>query len=141
VTALDDEDAIESPVAQPAEGVTYARKIDKREAWLDWLAPADVLARRVRAFDPDPGACGRLAGSVVKIWSASADLDAPGAEPGTVLSASADGVWVACGRGALRIGQLQRAGGRRLPARDFLAGTPVRPGDRWEMLAAASDSP
>jgi methionyl-tRNA formyltransferase len=139
VTALDEAPAgIWAPVAQPSEGITYAHKIDKREAWLDWSAPAEVLARRVRAFDPEPGACGRLGGHVVKIWSASADLDAPGAEPGTVLSASADGVRVACGQGALRIAQLQRAGGRRLHARDFLLGMPVRPGALWEMPAPAS---
>jgi methionyl-tRNA formyltransferase len=129
-----------SPAPQPAQGVTYARKIDRHEAWLDWSAPADALARRVRAFDPDPGACGRLGGSIVKIWSAGADFDAPGGEPGTVVSASADGIGVACGQGVLRIGELQRAGGRRLTARDFLAGMPVRPGAHWEVPVASSGS-
>jgi methionyl-tRNA formyltransferase len=134
-------------VAQPAEGASYARKIDRREAWLDWSEPAQVLARRVRAFDPEPGACGRFGDALVKIWSAVAETGGPGAPAGlpasapggatagTVLAASADGVRVACGDGVLRIGELQRAGGRRLRARDFLAGTPMPAGSRWEMPA------
>ncbi|HYM29502.1 MAG TPA: methionyl-tRNA formyltransferase [Steroidobacteraceae bacterium] len=117
---------------QPAEGVTYARKIDRREAWIDWAMPAQLLARRVRAFDPDPGCCGRLDGAVIKVWSARAIEHDHGREPGTVLSAAADGLDVACGRHVLRIDELQRSGGRRMPARAFLAGTSIRPGARWD---------
>ena len=117
---------------QPAEGVTYARKIDRREAWIDWAMPAALLARRVRAFDPDPGSCGRLDGAVIKVWSARALERDHGREPGTILSAEADALDVACGRHVLRIDELQRSGGRRMPARAFLAGAPIRPGARWD---------
>ena len=121
---------------QPIEGVTYAGKIDRREAWLDWSEPASVLARRVRAFDPEPGACGRLAEGLVKVWSAEAVAQATAAEPGTVLAASAAGIRVACGDGVLVIGELQRAGGRRLRAREYLAGTPIAAGARWQLPGA-----
>jgi methionyl-tRNA formyltransferase len=103
---------------QPAEGVTYAHKIDKKEAALDWTLPAEVLARRVRAFDPFPGASFSRAGEVVKVWQADA-VDGQGA-PGTVLSVEGDRIVVACGRGALALGSLQRPGGRRQPVRDVL---------------------
>jgi methionyl-tRNA formyltransferase len=123
------------PVAQAAEGITYARKIDKREAWLDWSEAAAVLARRVRAFDPEPGACGRPGEAVVKIWSACAESGATDAGPGTVVGSGADAIRVACGQGVLAIHELQRAGGRRLRAREFLAGTPMPAGTRWRMPA------
>jgi len=119
--------------AQPAEGVTTARKIAKHEAWLDWRQPAAVLARKVRAFDPQPGACGRLGDGLLKIWLAQAVAQAPTAEPGTVLVAAADGIRVACGDGALVIRELQRSGGRRLHAADFLAGSPIAAGARWQL--------
>ncbi len=120
-----------SPRPQPLEGVSYARKLDQREAWLDWMRPAAELQRRVRAFDPDPGACGRFKGAVVKVWSARVRAQAHEAEPGTVLAADGDGLCVACGRDVLVIEALQRAGGRRLAVRDFLTGTPVAAGERW----------
>ena len=119
--------------AQPAEGVTYARKIDRRDAWLDWSEPATLLARRVRAFDPEPGACGRLGDGLLKIWSAEAEPQQATADPGTVISAKAEGIRVACGEGVLVIAELQRSGGRRLRAREFLAGTPIAAGTRWQM--------
>jgi methionyl-tRNA formyltransferase len=119
--------------AQPAVGVTTAPKIGRNEAWLDWREPAAVLARRVRAFDPEPGACGRLGDGLVKIWSAQAIAQPPTAEPGTVLAADAAGVGVACGVGVLLIRELQRAGGRRLRAREYLAGAPIAPGARWQL--------
>ena len=125
-----------SAVAQPAQGVSYARKIDRREAWLDWSESAQVLARRVRAFDPEPGACGRFGGSMVKIWSALAEPAAERAASGTVIGSGSDGVRVACGDGVLVLHELQRAGGRRLRAREFLAGTPMAAGSRWETPAA-----
>jgi methionyl-tRNA formyltransferase len=122
--------------AQPAEGVSSARKIDRREAWLDWSEPAALLARQVRAFDPEPGASGRLGDGIVKIWSAEAEPQQGTADPGTVLSAKGDGIRVACGEGVLVIHELQRAGGKRLRAREFLAGTPIAAGARWHGPAA-----
>jgi methionyl-tRNA formyltransferase len=121
--------------AQPAAGVTMARKVGKHEAWLDWREPAALLARRVRAFDPEPGASGRLGDGLVKIWAAQAVAEAPTAEPGTVLAAVADGIRVACGEGVLLIRELQRAGGRRLRAREYLAGTPIAAGAQWQLPA------
>ena len=119
---------------QPEEGVNYAHKIDKAEAALDWALSAEVLARRIRAFDPFPGMTVPLtteAGSeTLKIWQAVAEPLASPAEPGTVLSADASGVRVACGEGQLCLTQLQRPGGKRLSAADFLRGCPLQPGRR-----------
>ncbi|QHI98732.1 methionyl-tRNA formyltransferase [Xylophilus rhododendri] len=119
------------PQRQPAEGVTYAAKIDKAEAAIDWSQDAVQIARRVRAFDPFPGASTALDGTAIKIWSAEAleghAADA-GAAPGTVLAAGADGVFVRCGQGVLRASVLQRAGGKRLPADGFLRGHPLPAG-------------
>jgi methionyl-tRNA formyltransferase len=117
-------------VRQPETGVTYAHKLDKREAWLDWSRPAAELARRVQAFDPFPAACGQVRGTTLKLWRAHA-VECAVAEPGTVVGAGADGVVVACGAGALVVTELQRPGGRRLPPAEFLAGLPLAPGDRF----------
>ena len=119
---------------QPEEGVNYAHKIDKAEAALDWALSAEVLARRIRAFDPFPGMTVPLtteAGTeTLKIWQAVAEPLPSPAEPGTVLSADAFGVRVACGEGQLCLTQLQRPGGKRLSAADFLRGCPLQPGQR-----------
>ncbi len=120
-----------APVPQPAEGVTYAHKIEKAEANIDWSLPADVIARRVRAFDPFPGASSALGAEVVKVWRAQAlPTDAGGALPGQVLSADEQGVRIACGQGQLLATELQRAGGKRLAAADFLRGFPLSAGQR-----------
>ena len=109
-------------VPQSQAGVTYARKIDKRETWLDWTRPAAELERAVRAFRPAPGAATRLDGEPIKIWRARV-VDQrlmPGAPSGDLV--------VGCGTGALQILELQRAGGKRLAAADFLRGHPLQPG-------------
>ena len=133
VQALDSLDSLPHQ-AQPEEGVNYAHKIDKAEAALDWALSADVLARRIRAFDPFPGMTVPLtteAGSeTLKIWQAVAEPLVSPAEPGTVLSADASGVRVACGEGQLCLTQLQRPGGKRLSAADFLRGCPLQSGQR-----------
>ncbi|WP_431820823.1 methionyl-tRNA formyltransferase [Burkholderia sp. F1] len=122
---------------QPADGVTYAEKIGKHEAALDWREPADVLARRVRAFDPFPGGVATLDGAALKLWAA-APVDARGdAAPGTIVDAGPDGVIVACGSGALCVTQLQKPGGKRLPAREFLAGAPLAAGQRFTLPDAS----
>lgn len=119
------------PVPQPAEGVTYAHKIDKAESPLDWTQPAAVLARRIRAFDPFPGATCRYGDEVIKVWKATVvQGDANGAPPGSVLAISAAGVDVACGQGVLRVQQMQRPGGRRLSASAVAQSLTVVPGDR-----------
>ena len=121
------------PMTQPEAGVTYAAKIGKAESALDWRRPAAELARRVRAFNPFPGAAASVAGTAVKVWLAQPE---PGTgEPGTVLAASAEGIRVACGEGVLNLTQLQKPGGKRLPAADFLRGFALPPGSRFELPA------
>lgn len=108
-------------VPQPEEGVTYAAKIGKEEAKLDWSLPAVALARKIRAFNPFPGATGQAGASTVKIWNARA-VEGQG-RPGQVLSADAQrGIVVACGEGALQLTELQKPGGKRLAAAEFLKG-------------------
>jgi len=107
---------------QPAEGVTYANKIDKAEGTIAWAQPADVIERRIRAFDPFPGASTSLAGEPIKLWRAAlAEGNGP---PGSVLATSDQDFTVACGRGSLRVTELQRAGAKRISARQFLQSHP-----------------
>ena len=122
------------PTPQPAEGVTYAHKIDKAEAAMDWSQPAAVLSQRIRAFNPFPGASGVLAGEVLKLWCCEihSALRPSDVRQGTILSANADGIDVACGDGVLRITTLQRPGGKRLAVADFLRGFDVAPGMAFE---------
>jgi methionyl-tRNA formyltransferase len=118
--------------AQPSEGVTYAYKIEKSEASVDWTLPAALIERRMRAFDPFPGVTcvmhSETAAQTVKLWQAQVDPGATHAAAGTLLSADAQGLCVACGQGALRITQLQRPGGKRISALDFLRSFPLQPG-------------
>lgn len=108
------------PTPQPAEGVTYAHKLDKAEARLDWSQPAVVLARKVRAFLPWPIAEATVAGERLRIHGALAlDLDHQAA-PGTLLAASRQGLDMACGAGALRLRVVQREGGKAITAADYL---------------------
>lgn len=108
---------------QPEEGVTYAAKISKEEAKLDFALSAEVLARKIRAFNPFPGANGVVDGVAVKIWHAHAV--AGNGAPGEVLQADAQGIVVACGDGALRLNELQKPGGKRLAATEFLKSFPL----------------
>ncbi len=110
---------------QPAQGVNYAHKIEKAEARIDWLLPAAVILRRIRAFNPFPTAATEVQGETIKIWQAqpSAIAVPPAAVPGQVLALDAQGVHVACGEHtALCLTMLQRAGGKRLPATEWLRG-------------------
>lgn len=106
--------------AQPDDGVTYAHKLDKHEAKLDWSQPAITLANKVRAFNPWPVAEAELAGDRVRIHGAVALQVAHDKAPGTVLAAGRDGIDIACGDGALRIRTLQREGGKAITAADYL---------------------
>ena len=125
------------PVKQPEDGVTYAHKIEKAEALIDWSQAADVIARRIRAFDPFPGAQTRLNGETLKLWRYELDscLRIQTLGYGTILSVDANGVRVACGEGVLRLTELQRAGGKRLPVADFLRGFPLTPGMTFDLRA------
>lgn len=123
---------------QPAEGVTYASKIGKAEAAIDWHRPAAEIERAVRAFNPFPTALGHLGGVPLKIWRVGLLAD-QGGEPGTVLDVGPDGVVVACGEGALALLELQKPGGKRLVAGEFLRGFTVNRGDRFEMPDSSGD--
>jgi methionyl-tRNA formyltransferase len=115
---------------QPAEGVTYAHKIEKAEAAIDWALPADVIERRIRAFDPFPGATACLGGETLKLWRVQ--MAAGLGEPGAVLAVTDEQVVVACGTGALAVAELQRPGGKRVSTRQFLQGQPLHVGQRFD---------
>lgn len=134
------------PQVQDDAQATYAAKLSKEEARLDWRQPADALARAVRAYNPVPGAWTLLDGAPLKIWSAHvvAGSGAPKGvdvlwapaqershEPGTVLLAEADRLLVACGHGALALQEIQPAGGKRMTVAAFLAGRPLPAGTRF----------
>lgn len=118
------------PIKQPQDGVTYAHKIEKAEARIDWTQPATVIGQRIRAFDPFPGAVAELDGELLKLWRYEIDSVSrnSGAGCGTILSSDATGISIACGKGVLRLTELQRAGGKRLPVADFLRGFDIKPG-------------
>jgi methionyl-tRNA formyltransferase len=120
------------PAARPQDAAqaTYAQKIDKREALIDWRDPAASLERKVRAFNPAPGAVTALAGTPVKIWCARL-APACTAPPGTVCESGRDGIVVACGAHSLQLLELQRAGGKRLTAEALLRGYPIARGTRF----------
>jgi len=117
-------------VPQPAQGATYARKIEKRETEIDWRQSAAEIERAVRALRPSPGAAARLRGEPIKIWRAGVRVG--NGVAGTVLAVGREGVLVACGAGALLATELQRAGGKRLAAADFLRGCAIAPGERLQ---------
>ena len=130
-----------SELPQSETGVTYAAKIDKAEAAIDWSRADVAIDRQVRAFDPTPGAHTRLSGERVKVWRAQIAVAAPvGGPPGTVLAMDRNGIVVACGTGALRIAELQPAGGKRMSAAAFAAGRRLVPGIRFDAAAVQAMS-
>jgi methionyl-tRNA formyltransferase len=143
------------PQSQPNDGATYAPKIKKEDGHIDWKLPAKTIMDRLRAFTPWPGAFTYLSGApladgpatpgagswengtahapkpqLLKIWKV--EIVTQGGEPGTILSADKHGLVVAGGQDALRVLELQREGGRRMPITEFLAGHPLKPGERLE---------
>jgi methionyl-tRNA formyltransferase len=131
-----DRDGQLAAVPQPAEGATYAPRITDRDARIDWARDARAIDRQVRALDPTPGAYTTLGGAVVKVWLAEPTPTPSAAVPGTVVGARPSGIDVACGAGTLRILELQRAGGRRVPASALVAGRFVAAGARFVAPAA-----
>ncbi len=117
-------------LAQPADGATYARKIDKSEAPIDWNCPAPVIERRLRAFDPFPGASFTLDAQTIKLWRADVVPGRAAAAAGDVIDAGADRCIVACGDGALALRVLQRPGGRRIDVGAFVRTAPPLLGRR-----------
>jgi methionyl-tRNA formyltransferase len=122
----------ESMPARPQsdDGVMYAHKLEKAEARLDFTRAAIALERQVRAFDPWPVAEGEIAGEQVRIWAAHAIDDATTVLPGQVIGAQRHGIDIACGEGVLRVTALQRAGGKRISATDYLNARPELRGTR-----------
>ena len=128
------------PQPQPPEGLTYAHKIEKHEAQIDWQQSAATLERRIRAFNPFPGVSGTLNGEAIKLQNAHVLIAASACKSraGGILSAQPEGIDVATGDGVLRITQLQKSGGKSLPVADFLRGFSVMPGMAFALPAAAA---
>ena len=124
-----------APRAQDGASATYAAKVEKAEALIDWRRSAAEIDRKVRAFDPAPGAWTRWGAENLKVWSA--EPVAGRGEPGTVLEASNGRLVIAAGDGALVLTRVQKAGGKRLSVADFLRGTPISPGTRLETTPSA----
>jgi len=130
-------------VPQPTEGISYAHKIDTREAALDWTQAVATLERRIRAFTPLPVACSTLNGETIKFWGAEV---LPGGQPpgntaaGEVMAAGPEGVDIAAIDGVLRIRRLQKAGGKPLDAADFLRGFEIQPGQRFSSTPVSAET-
>ena len=122
-----------SPQPQPVEGSTYAAKIKKEDGQIDWNSPAEKIWNRLRAFTPWPGAFTFLPAEpkphLLKIWKA--EVVAKNGQPGAVLSADKTGIVIGCGQNALRILELQREGGKRMTAEQFLIGHPLKAGQKF----------
>ncbi|MBI5919538.1 MAG: methionyl-tRNA formyltransferase [Nitrosomonadales bacterium] len=123
-----------SPQKQNDALATYAAKLSKAEASLDWTQDAALLARAIRAYNPVPVAHSPLNGAVIKLWRASV-REGQGGEPGTVLAVEKGAIVVACGSGALALEELQRPNGKALPVAQFVQGFRVKPGDRFGAVA------
>ncbi|MDT7524152.1 methionyl-tRNA formyltransferase [Rhodoferax sp. TBRC 17198] len=121
------------PVVQPAEGVTYAHKIDKDEAPIRWADDAGAIVRRIRAFNPFPGASTVLEGEVIKVWAAQAQATETAVPSGQIVAVTPDGIAVAAMNSVVLLTELQRPGGKRLPVADFLRGMPLQVGQRFDV--------
>jgi len=119
--------------AQPADGVTYAHKIEKAEALIDWSKSAAEIDRHIRAFNPFPGAQAVFGGQTVKLWAARPVAGGTSGEIGQILAVDRKEVLICCGDGALAVSELQKAGGKRLPVQQFLAGHPLQVGQRFDV--------
>ena len=118
-----------TPAPQPQEGANYASKISKEEAALDFDKPAEQLANKIRAFNPFPGATACFQGTPVKIWRAEPVVCTTDAAAGKVIEGESKAdILVACGQGALRLRELQKPGGKRLPASEFIKGFSLEAG-------------
>jgi methionyl-tRNA formyltransferase len=125
---------------QPAEGVNYAHKIEKHEAAIRWNEDAASICRRVRAFNPFPGASAVLNGETIKIWRAEPGTLGEAEPAGTVLAVDASGIAVAARGSNVLLLELQRPGGKRLSAADFLRGFEVHTGMRFDLSASSRDA-
>jgi len=121
-------------VPQPSQGITYANKIEKHEASIDWAQPAQAIVRRVRAFNPFPVANSCLGGETLKIWAAQVGGEVLSSTPkfGTIMAVAHTGIAVAATNFEVILTELQRPGGKRLPAADFLRGFDLQVGMRFD---------
>ncbi len=118
------------PRPQDNARATYAAKLTKEEGWIDWKQSVEQLSLSVRAYNPYPVAQAQFKGDIWRIWQASPAMGQ--GNPGEILRADKGGILVACGNGALLLTEIQKAGGKRMPAASFLAGNPVRAGERFD---------
>lgn len=128
------------PVQQPDAGVTYAHKIEKHEAPIDWRLDAATIVRRVRAFNPFPGASTVLNGEIIKVWGAHVGEGGNAADFGKIVALAPEGIAVAAMNFIAILTELQRPGGKRLPAAEFLRGCPLQVGQRFELPSAPEAS-
>ncbi len=128
------------PVKQPEDGVTYAHKIEKHEAPIDWRLDAATIVRRVRAFNPFPGASTVLGGEAIKVWGAHVAEGHSTAECGQIVTLAPEGIAVTAMNSLAMLTELQRPGGKRLPAAEFLRGCPLQVGQRFDLPAAPEGS-
>ncbi|MFZ4287235.1 methionyl-tRNA formyltransferase [Variovorax sp. HJSM1_2] len=130
------------PVPQPAEGVTYAHKIEKHEAAIDWSLAAEQIVRRVRAFNPFPGAVAQHGDEALKVWAAHVGGEpAPaGKKIGEIVAVTPEVIAVAAMDSVVNITEIQRAGGKRLPVRDFIRGFDLQPGQCFVQAPATHEA-
>jgi methionyl-tRNA formyltransferase len=124
-------------VPQPLEGISYAHKIEKHEAAIDWAQPAPLITQRVRAFNPFPGATATLKGEVLKVWGAHVAPELPPVDVvfGSIVAVAPEGIAVAAMNSIVILTELQRPGGKRLQVADFLRGFELTPGMVFEKRA------
>jgi methionyl-tRNA formyltransferase len=129
-TLIDAQNDRLKPVQQPTEGITYAHKIEKLEAAIDWAQPAELIVRRVRAFNPFPVASTEIKGENLKVWNAHASPGTPpaGTKFGTILAVEPEGIAIAAIDSIVTITELQRAGAKRMNTADFARGFDLQPG-------------
>ena len=128
------------PVPQPEAGLSYAHKIEKHEAAIDWCSDAARIVRRVRAFNPFPGASAVLHGETIKVWAAHTEARRGTADNGCILAVSAEGIAVAAANSVVVLTELQRPGGKRLPVAEFVRGCSLQPGQQFDLPAAQVES-
>lgn len=129
-----------TPVPQPAEGVTYAHKIEKEEAPIRWTDDAVGIVRRIRAFNPFPGATAVLQGETIKVWGARVGSgDATGVS-GQIVAVAPDGIAVAAMNSVVLLTELQRPGGKRMPVSDFVRGMPLEVGMQFDVLPSPASA-
>jgi methionyl-tRNA formyltransferase len=124
-----------SPIPQSETGATYAHKLKKDEAQINWRLGAEIIHRAVRAFNPWPGAYTQLGDSVLKIWQASIAIRTDSLShriPGEIAAIDSNGITVTCGEGALILEVVQKSSGKKMNAMDFVAGHPLAPGNLFE---------